>query len=179
LWLTFNTTFDLPREDVYETKNDNILEPCDAIAIMAMSTSGPCTLMKDITQWVVSGSQNQPDPNPATRSLRVGHDWKYSHPPRMMQRVAPRRFWLMMEGHLRRVASSPTPSRKLLSTRRETKQCNETDLEYRLRHGVLKYHDQLDRRGVNAKGPEERQRSFNSGLRSFTINNVSKRPSQS
>jgi len=116
LWLTFNTTFDLPREYVYGTKTENILEPCNAIAIMAMSTPGPCTLIKDITQWVASGSQDQPDPNPATRSLRVGHDWTYSHPPRMMQRVAPRRFWSMMEGHLRRVASSPTPSRKLLST---------------------------------------------------------------
>jgi hypothetical protein len=36
------------------------------------------------------------------------------------------------------------------------KQLNETDLENRFRYGVLKYHDQLDRRGVNAKGPEER-----------------------
>jgi len=59
LWLTFNTTFDLLDEYVYETKNNHILEPCNAVVIIAMSTSGPCALMKDIMQWVASGFRDQ------------------------------------------------------------------------------------------------------------------------
>jgi hypothetical protein len=66
----------------------------------------------------------------------------------------------MMEGHLRRAASFPTPSKKTSVQRRGKEET--THFENKFGHSILKDHDQLDGVGINAKGPEERQRSLNS-----------------